>query len=89
MRDEEILPERVLKLAQRTRTEDVVLQFAKYEIHVMDQEEDLERMWSAVFELTVISRTTSRHLEASVTSGKSRYIVPSVGTRGNRPQMNG
>lgn len=52
MRDEEIPPERVLKLAQHIRTEDVVLQFVKYGNHVMDEEEDLERMWSAVFELS-------------------------------------
>lgn len=51
LNDEEIPPERVLKLVQRIPIDDVVLQFIKYGDHMMEGEQDLERMWDAVEEL--------------------------------------
>lgn len=52
MKDEEVPPERVVKLAERLQSEEVVVQFVKYADHAMDEEEDLKRLWDSVCELT-------------------------------------
>lgn len=62
MNDEEIPPERTLKLVKRIRSDDVVLQFIKYGDHMMETEDDLQRMWDAVQELA------GKHYEYDLTS---------------------
>jgi len=50
--DEEVPPQRALKLADRLKSEDVTVTFIKYGDHVLETESDFEQMWSAVSEVS-------------------------------------
>lgn len=50
--DEEIPPERAIKLVEALKSDDVTLSFIKNGDHILEEETDLKRMWEAVCDVT-------------------------------------
>lgn len=52
LNDEEIPPDRILKLVNAIKSDDCVVSFVKLGDHFLEDESDMQRMWDAICELT-------------------------------------